>query len=170
MNYSGAGFILLSSDLLMLLLVHDTRSGKWGFPKGHREPEDSSDLATATRECYEETGLLPEDYTIMADVFKVSKGSQSYNFRYAVLADEKRKTTVRPGPPHEIAGVQWVPIKQLLEADNVLDGNKYLRTWVADIRADVSKKSVNLFKTLLALGPLGPLQETVSTGNVVACA
>jgi len=149
MNYAGAGLILLSSDLLTTLLVHDTRSGKWGFPKGHREPEDTSDIETATRECFEETGLKPDDYTIQLDSFKVSKGSQSYTFRYAVLKDEKRNLNLKPGPAYEISGIQWVPVKQLLDASNVLDGNKYLRTWITDIQTNVSKKSVHLFKSLL---------------------
>ena len=149
MNYAGAGFILLSSDLSSMLLVHDTRSNKWGFPKGHRENTDASDLETAVRECFEETGLTSEDYRVMPEAFKVSKGSHSYNFRYAILHDEKRKTKITPGPAHEIAGIQWIPLKQLLEASNVLDGNKYLRSWIADIQSNATKKSVHLFKSLV---------------------
>ena len=149
MNYAGAGFILLSSDLSTTLLVNDTRSQKWGFPKGHREDTDANDLETSVREVREETGLTSEDYRVYPEVFKVSKGSHSYNFRYAVLHDEKRKSNIIIGPAHEIGGLQWVPIKQLLDAQNVLDGNKYLRSWLADLRSGVSKKSVNLFKALL---------------------
>lgn len=163
MNYAGSGLILLSNDLLKTLLVHDTRSGKWGFPKGHREPQDSSDIETATRECYEETGLKPDDYTIQMDSFKVSKGSQSYNFRYAVIKEEKRNLLIKPGPAYEIAAVQWVPVKQLLDASNVLDGNKYLRTWISDIQLNASKKSVHLFKALIQHLPS---MESGGSGNV----
>ena len=124
MNYAGAGFIILSPDLLALLLVHDARSGKWGFPKGHRETIDKSELETASRECLEETGLAAEHYTVCTDVFKISKGSQSYLFRYAVLNDEACKNAVKPGPSYEISEVQWLPIKHLLEAHSVLDGPK----------------------------------------------
>jgi 8-oxo-dGTP pyrophosphatase MutT (NUDIX family) len=148
MNYAGAGFILLSPDLSTTLLVNDARSNKWGFPKGHREEFDTSDLETSIRELREETGLLPDDYVIYPEVFKVSKGSQSYNFRYAVLVDEKRKANIVSGPAHEIGGLQWVSIKQLLDAQNVLDGNKYLRSWLSDLRSGSSKKSVHLFASL----------------------
>ena len=149
MNYAGAGFILLSSDLSTTLLVHDTRSKKWGFPKGHRETTDNSDLETAVRECYEETGLTSEDYTVHPEVFKVSKGSHSYNFRYAILRDEERKKNIIPGDTNEVAELQWVPLKQLLHATNILDSNKYLRAWIADIQSNASKKSIHIFKSLL---------------------
>jgi 8-oxo-dGTP pyrophosphatase MutT (NUDIX family) len=187
MNYAGAGFILLSSDLTHLLLVHDTRSGKWGFPKGHRESYDASDLATAIRECREETGLLhPIDYTVHDDPFKISKGGSSYLFRYAVLNGAATKDRLRAGPAHEIAGLEWISIATLLEAQNVLDGNKYLRAWISDVKANASKKAVYLLKSLFASKGLtapaaaattpsssprfGPCHESASPCNIVTCA
>ena len=161
MSYVGAGLIVLSSDGINTLLVHDARSSKWGFPKGHREIIDRSDLETATRECYEETGLTPEDYIIHSDVFKISKGSQSYLFRYAVIKEGAR-AVVRSGPAHEISAVAWLPIAQLLDSANVIDGNKYLRTWISDLQNNVTKKSVNSFKGLLKRISK-PIPTTVST-------
>lgn len=165
MNYAGAGLILLSSDLAHVLLVQDARSGKWGFPKGHREPIDSSDLACAIRECREETGLKEEDYIVHNESFKISKGGAAYLFRYAII--KQNAVSLSMGPAYEIASMEWVPIQKLLEAQNVLDGNKYLRTWIADIQSSASKKAVYIFKQLLGLG-LTPLQETVSPSNIVA--
>lgn len=185
MNYAGAGLIVFSSDCNHLLLVHDARSGKWGFPKGHREDTDDSDLKTAMRECYEETGLVMDDYAIYGDPFKVTKGGQSYLFRYAILHADVRKEKIKAGPAYEIAGLEWVPLQTLLAAANVVDGNKYLRTWISDVRANASKKSVYLFKSLLstlgcattgatASGGAGarlhPAQESVGSNNVVTCA
>jgi 8-oxo-dGTP pyrophosphatase MutT (NUDIX family) len=167
MNYLGAGFILLSHDLNSVLLVHDARSSKWGFPKGHRELVDSSDLETAVRECVEETGYTADLYTVFPEVFKINKGSQSYLFRYARLNDHA-PITAHSGNLREIDNVQWIPIKQLLEATNVLDGNKYLRTWITDIQTNATKKTVQLFKALLAR--CLPAQEPVSASNIVACA
>jgi len=167
MNYAGAGLLILSPDLKQILLVHDARSRKWGFPKGHRESYDTSDLSTAIREVKEETGLTTDDYWIQPDVFKITKGSQSYLFRYAVLKHEKNKQNMRAGPSYEIADLCWTPLQQLLESTNVLDGNKYLRTWISDIQTDSPKKPVYLFKALLASG--APPLEPVSTNNVVTC-
>ena len=168
MNYSGAGLVLLSSDLSSLILVRDARTGKWGFPKGHREAYDKNDLDTAIRECHEEIGLTMDDYTIRSDSFKINKGSQAYLFRYATLNDDKRKNCIIMGPAYEISNVQWVPVKQLLSCENILDGNKYLRTWITDIQSGNSKKAVHVFKNLFAT--LLPVQESMSANNVVTCA
>lgn len=169
MSYAGAGLIILSSDGTSVLLIHDARSHKWGFPKGHREPGDHGDLHTATREVWEETGLTPDDYVVHPEVFKISKGSQSYLFRYAMLKDEGRKNAVRiTASNREISECRWVPLRVLLEATEVLDGNKYLRTWINDVRDNIPKKSVNLLRALCSRGV--PLLETTSTSNVVTCA
>jgi 8-oxo-dGTP pyrophosphatase MutT (NUDIX family) len=167
MSYAGAGLILLSSDLTHVLLVHDTRSGKWGFTKGHREPCDGSDLHTAVREVYEETGLLVDDYIVYDESFKLNKGSQSYIFRYATLKPGVNMHKLRPGPAYEIAELKWMPLVTLLTAADVLDGNKYLRTWINDIRCGASKKDVHLFRTLSAR--LIPANEPVSASNIVTC-
>jgi len=111
--------------------------------------------------------LTTDDYWIQPDVFKITKGSQSYLFRYAVLKHEKNKQNMRAGPSYEIADLCWTPLQQLLESTNVLDGNKYLRTWISDIQTDSPKKTVYLFKALLACG--APPLEPVSTNNVVTC-
>lgn len=168
MNYAGAGLILLSSDLKSTLLVKDTRTGKWGFPKGHRETIDTSDLATAVRECFEETGLTADDYIVRPGTFKVSKGGAAYIFRYAIMKCDGRR--LRAGPAHEIGGLEWIPLQTLFEAQNVIDGNKYLRNWIADIKNCINKKSVNMFHTLLGGIRFTPSQESVSTTNIVTCA
>jgi len=164
MSYIGSGFILLSHDLKKMLLVHDTRSKKWGFPKGHREETDANDLDTAVRECHEETGLTTNDYIVHNEPFRVSKGSQSYIFRYAVLHEYSR-TRIHSSSPQEISELRWVPVSEILAANSVLDGNKYLRSWIADVQANASKKAVHLLKQLLSLR-----QESVSTSNVVTSA
>ena len=167
MSYAGAGFIILSPEFTHTLLVKDSRSQKWGFPKGHREHDDDNDLATAMRECFEETGLIASDYYVHADVFRVSKGSQSYLFRYAILKGDMNRVRIYPGPENEISECRWVSIGDLLNAEQIYDGNKYLRNWVADLKSDVSKKSVYIFKKLCSIRPIF---ESMSSSNVVTCA
>lgn len=171
MNYAGAGLILLSSDLTHTLLVHDARSGKWGFPKGHRESFDKSDLDCAVREVNEETGLTSDDFVVQDESFKVSKGGHAYLFRYAVMKEGSR-SRLRAGPAYEIAGLEWVNLQTLLGAQNIIDGNKYLRSWISDIQSAINKKSVNLFRMLLSKNgvSLRPPQESVSACNIVTCA
>ena len=172
MTYLGAGFILLSPDCSHTLLVNDARSKKWGFPKGHKEKEDADDLATAVRETEEETGLTINDYTIKSDVFRVSKGSQSYLFRYvSVKPHALNQATPHPDFAKEIRECRWVPIGELLKANHIYDGNKYLRNWISDIQQDMSKKSVHLFKKLCNLGlGCGPAHESMGSANIVTCA
>jgi 8-oxo-dGTP pyrophosphatase MutT (NUDIX family) len=170
MNFAGAGFILFSADLTRVLLVHDTRSGKWGFTKGHREDYDENDLSTAIRECYEETGLTTDYYKIHGESFKINKGGQSYLFYYASLKNDCYMSKMRAGPAHEISGMDWIPLAKLFEAKCILDGNKYLRTWVEDIKNNTSKKSVHLFHSLIQnLTSLLPTQETMCSSNIITC-
>ena len=51
-----------------VLLVQNLVSAKWGFPKGHREPQDQTWRDTAVREVEEETGLKEHiDYNICSN-------------------------------------------------------------------------------------------------------
>ena len=145
--YAGAGFILLSHDIGSVLLIKDARSQKWGFPKGHRETEDASDLATAVRECREEIGLDPSHYTVVEPSFRLTRGSASYLFRYAVLKNAVEPLTLRPG---EISAAQWEPVASVMaNAAYAETGNKYLRTWIADLKnTEVRRKSVLLYSML----------------------
>jgi len=167
--YAGAGFVLLSHDGLSVLLIKDARSHKWGFPKGHREPEDASDLHTAVRECREEIGLEPSVYTVWEPSFRLTRGSASYLFRYAVLKETCREElTLRPG---EIEAAVWVQVTSLLAAPSAyLDmGNKYLRTWIADLKnaeGEVRRKSVILYTELLR-SRTEPTCEPVRLSHVV---
>ena len=46
-------------EYLLILNKKGNASGHWGFPKGHTE-KGESELQTAKREIFEETGLSPE--------------------------------------------------------------------------------------------------------------
>lgn len=64
--FKGAGVQIMNGN--NVLLVQNLRSGNWGFPKGHREPTDTTWRDTAVREVEEETGLKENiDYVICSD-------------------------------------------------------------------------------------------------------
>jgi len=145
-NYGGAGLILLSPARDSVLLVCDLRSKKWGFPKGHREPEDVDPVATATRECMEETAIDPSKYTLHGPPFRIAKSSGAYMFFYATA----HTTSLAVSPQaSEIETIAWIPLREL----SALNGNKYLRVWATDLLANTKRKSVELFHQLAGLEP-----------------
>jgi 8-oxo-dGTP pyrophosphatase MutT (NUDIX family) len=146
MNFTGAGFVLFTPDF-RVLLVQDAKSKKWGFPKGHREEVDVSDVATAQRELFEETGIAPTSYTIYEHPFRIIRGSASYLFRYAIL-----NTTAYLGEiqdRREIAGLQWVSLVQFYMNPECVEGNKYLRTWISDIVTRAERKTYLIMQALI---------------------
>jgi 8-oxo-dGTP pyrophosphatase MutT (NUDIX family) len=145
MTYTGAGLILLSQDY-RILLVQDCNTKKWGFPKGHREETDPNDLATALRELLEETGISPAMLTTHDPSFRVTKGSSSYLFRYAILNSDAFCGAIQN--PYEISQIAWVPIIDLL-ANRGINGNKYLRTWIEDMQLGRPKKSIQVLTSIM---------------------
>lgn len=64
--FKGAGVQIMNGN--NVLLVQNLGSGNWGFPKGHREPQDQTWRDTAVREVQEETGFKENiDYVICSD-------------------------------------------------------------------------------------------------------
>jgi len=61
-----------NAEYRYLLIQH--HQGHWGFPKGHKEG-DESDLAAAQREFEEETGV--RDYTVFSQI----RFTEQYRFR-----------------------------------------------------------------------------------------
>ncbi len=149
-NYAGAGFILITPDF-RVLLVQDAKTKKWGFPKGHRESEDTDDLATAIREVQEETGIQPTSYIVQDQPFRITKGSSSYIFRYAIMCQQSGYVQ----NSREISRIQWISILDLMQNPEKLDGNKYLRTWISNLRTIGPRKDAQqLSKLVLGLGTL----------------
>ncbi len=155
MNYTGAGFILFTPDF-RVLLVQDAKTKKWGFPKGHRDESDESDIITAQREVQEETGIPPASYTIYDHPFRVIRGSSSYIFRYAVMNTTEYLGSIQCRG--EISGMQWISLVQFYLNPECVNGNKYLRTWIADIVGHADRKTYLTLQALMnrMLGIVGP--------------
>ena len=144
MTYEGAGLILLTPDL-KVLIVQDAKTGKWGFPKGHREAQDNGDLETACRELLEETGIRPESFKLYDPSFRITRGSSSYLFRYGIIPREEGAVQ----NICEITQLAWIPFFALISPAAEFDGNKYLRTWIEDIQKGAPKKAVYVFNAVL---------------------
>ena len=121
--YEGAGVQIFKED--HVLMVNGARSARWGFPKGHPELWDKKlPLNTATRECFEETGLrLHDDYVIDNPTPK-RIGKRLY-FYARSLKDTFEKTIK---DTNEISDVAWWAFDDFIGRDDIL--NSDLRCWI----------------------------------------
>lgn len=96
------------------LIVKHKRDGFWGYPKGHKDHEEESDLEAATRELKEETSL---------EVLKVYK-QEPFIENYSFQADEKiiektvvfflaQTTTKTSHCQNELLDLKWVDLEDL---------------------------------------------------------
>lgn len=98
-----------------VLLVKGRRSGKWSFPKGHIEAEETT-LECALRELYEETGLKPDQKPIGS--YKLSVG------QYFIFEFKEIETAVRDH--NEIEEAEWVHFDKLSRMNCNVDVNNFL--------------------------------------------
>lgn len=106
-------------DLLLIERATDLslHSGQPAFPGGACEPGDSSIIATALREANEETGLVPEDVTVLAVLPRVLVPVSRYAVT-PVIAHWHRPSDVWPADPREVANVVRVPVAALVDPAN----------------------------------------------------
>ena len=100
------GIILLHEN--QVLLVKDTATSKWSFPKGAMENYDHDNpLNTAIRECREETGLEFEvDYTLTNYCPAIFFGNQYYYFARL----RKAPDTLTLKAEGETSTIKWVSL------------------------------------------------------------
>ena len=99
-----AQVVLINPQGLVLGVSRKDNHKDFGLPGGKMDPEDNNDpMATAIRECKEETGL---DITNLRLVFAIHK---SGNMGYTYLADYTGE--INHNEPHV---VKWVPFQVLI--------------------------------------------------------
>jgi 8-oxo-dGTP pyrophosphatase MutT (NUDIX family) len=120
MSYVGAGFIILSPECTHTLLVNDSRSKKWGFPKGRRNNQEK-DYNCAVREFCEETGyefnhlnniqnILPFEENFTGSNYK------SYKHKYFLMYMNYKDTTdVSNFQKSEVSKMEWKTIDECIQ-------------------------------------------------------
>jgi 8-oxo-dGTP pyrophosphatase MutT (NUDIX family) len=99
----SACVVLINSEGLVLGVSRKDNHKDMGLIGGKRDEGDKDILATAIRECKEETGL---DITNLRLVFAIHKGG---NMGYTYLADYSGE--INHNEPHLVA---WVPFQTLV--------------------------------------------------------
>jgi 8-oxo-dGTP pyrophosphatase MutT (NUDIX family) len=103
--YEGAGVHLVHDN--KILMVQGARSGKWGFPKGHREEFDAGWFETANREIKEETAYEHGvNYEICEEVPK-HWGSRLY---WSARLLQHRDIIINRT---EHKDVKWIPLENI---------------------------------------------------------
>lgn len=106
-------------DLLLIERAQDlsAHSGQPAFPGGGCEPQDVDAVATALREAHEETGLRPEDVTILAVLPRLLVPVSRFAVT-PVIGHWHSPSDVFPADPHEVANVVRVPVRELIDPAN----------------------------------------------------
>lgn len=94
--------------------------GQISFPGGKMEKADASLLETALREAYEETGIRPEEISIIGQLTKVYVPASNFNI-YPILGTALSRPEFSPST-HEVAELLLVPMQELFD-----DANKETR-------------------------------------------
>lgn len=91
-----------------LLLIGSLRNGRWGIPKGHIEPGETS-WDAAEREAFEEAGIKGTAMERVIGSFVYAKDRSPVRYQVAVHLVHVR-AIVRDFPEKDRRKMKWVPI------------------------------------------------------------
>lgn len=134
MNYEkscGAIIYRFNTDIEYLIIFNKKGNapGHWGFPKGHVEANET-ELQTATREIFEETGLIPDINTNFKVISRYSPHPGTYkNAVYFLAKTNNNKISIQKS---ELADYRWCNFENacslLTYDENLLKkADKYLK-------------------------------------------
>lgn len=98
-------------------LVKGRCTGKWSFPKGHSDPDESS-MECAKREILEETGIselpMPSDF-------------KKIGFGHYYIFEVSSEIPLIPRDTREIIETKWVTLEEMQEMRLNADVTKYIK-------------------------------------------
>jgi 8-oxo-dGTP pyrophosphatase MutT (NUDIX family) len=148
----SAGTLIFNHEFTRILLVKGKYAKKWGPPKGHREPGES-ELTTALRETYEETGIrlkFPILPSIIINKVKL----------YGLTISESTPLTIRD--TNEIIEINWFNLDQLRTGHVLTSLFRKLIETSAIINGIIQKvRSFEAIHSTQSLSPIGHINNLV---------
>jgi 8-oxo-dGTP pyrophosphatase MutT (NUDIX family) len=108
---------IIFSSAGRILIVQGRETGKWSFPKGHKNNAEEQPLECALRETWEESGLLLGKGYL--EMLQLAAG------RYFVYRLEDEPALLSHDN-NEIMDMRWVPLDSLATHNNNCDIRSYL--------------------------------------------
>ena len=115
-------------DQIRYAMVQGRYTGKWSFPKGHSNP-DESPYQCAVREVVEETGMR---------VFPDSAETISLAFAQYYVFDLDTEFPLVPEDANEIMDTRWVTLEEMCDLRLNADASEYRRRLMAAVAAVAS--------------------------------
>ena len=107
------------------LLVKGRKSGKWSFPKGHRNRGELA-IECALRELYEETGISLTTPLTYPKSFVFSKDNSGPEY---FIIDVERELDTQINDNREITEVGWFSLEEIRGLNGNIDITRFLRQY-----------------------------------------
>jgi len=103
------------------VLVQGRSSGKWSFPKGHKNSAEESPMDCVSREVGEETGC---------DVLPAASKAVPLHVGYYYLFEVDEEFELKPRDVNEVGSFGWFSVEEMSRLSLNVDANKYYREWL----------------------------------------
>ncbi len=103
------------------VLVQGRSSGKWSFPKGHKNSAEESPMDCVSREVGEETGC---------DILPAASKAVPLHVGYYYLFEVDEEFELKPRDVNEVGSFGWFSVEEMGRLSLNVDANKYYREWL----------------------------------------
>ncbi len=115
------GGIIRCRSTSRYVLVQGRSSGKWSFPKGHKNSAGESPMDCVSREVGEEIGR---------DVLPSPSKAVPLHVGYYYLFEVDEEFELKPRDVNEVGSCGWFSVEDMAKLSLNVDANKYYREWL----------------------------------------
>ena len=144
--YGGILFVRRETGEKEYALVQGSYTGKWSFPKGHMDGQETP-LECALREVGEETGI---------DVLPPPEEYLRVGYGHYYVFEMKEKVELNPRDTHEVMNTRWVTIEEMDGLSLNADVTQYVHRYAFRIQmGEVCKRGTQCLPLTHCLIKLG---------------